>query len=271
MYETNAWGRGDAASSSPRSPSGRVNSGFDEIWPIRWSPPIRIRRCASQNTVSLGLWPGRWMTSSDRSRSSQRAAGLERTRDDDARSPRPVAGRHRAQRVDHVPGNPMTQQLTRGEAVVELHVLPEALEVGRQLVEGRNVAPRPAGDDRREADVVHVLVRQDQQTDLLDPVAQRVEAPLEFIERDTRVRTRVDQRQRVVVDHVEVDRADRERRRYRKTVDAGGGGDGKRLAPLRSRADQLEHLVPAAHHVLRWRRAIRGRAAGAARCSTSER
>ena len=37
---------------------------------IRWSAQIRIRRSASQKSVSDGLWPGRCWTSSVRSRSS---------------------------------------------------------------------------------------------------------------------------------------------------------------------------------------------------------
>ena len=48
-------------------PIGREISGFEEMWAIRWSAASRIRRSASQKSVSEGLWPGRCWTSSRRS------------------------------------------------------------------------------------------------------------------------------------------------------------------------------------------------------------
>ena len=47
---------------------GREINGLEEMWASRWSAAIRIRRSASQKTVSEGLWPGRCRAFSVRSR-----------------------------------------------------------------------------------------------------------------------------------------------------------------------------------------------------------
>ena len=57
-------------------------------------------------------------------------------------------------------------------------------------------------------------------------------AHLERVERRAGVRPGVEQRQRVVLDEVRVDRADLKRRRDRQAVDAGVGGPReRRVAP----------------------------------------
>ena len=87
--------------------------------------------------------------------------------------------------------------------------------------------------------MVHVLVGDDEQLDVLDRVPARGERLLELVQRLGRVGTRVDQRQRRVLDQVGVDPPDHERRRDREAVDARGGRRRERLA--------LELLLAGAH------------------------
>ena len=58
------------------------------------------------------------------------------------------------------------------------------------------------GEDVDQPHVVDVLVGDDDQLELLDPVAERLELALQLVERLARVRAAVDQRQRVVLEQV---------------------------------------------------------------------
>jgi hypothetical protein len=62
-------------STSALRPRGREISGFDEMCASRWSPAISSRRSASRKTVSVGLWPGRKCTSSERPANSSTSPG----------------------------------------------------------------------------------------------------------------------------------------------------------------------------------------------------
>ena len=92
----------------------------------------------------------------------------------------------------------------------------------RERVERRDLGARAPREDVDEPDVVDVLVGDDDQPEVLDPVPAVAQRPLELVERLAAVRAGVDQRQRVVLDEVRVDAPDRERRRDRDAVDAVG-------------------------------------------------
>jgi hypothetical protein len=79
------------------------------------------------------------------------------------------------------------------------------------------------GDDVDQAQVVDVLMGQQDQLDVGDRVPAVAQPPLKLVQRSTRVGARVDERERVVLDQVAVDAADGERRRDREAVDAGRG------------------------------------------------
>src|SRR5436305_1460875 len=96
-------------------------------------------------------------------------------------------------------------------------------------MQGRHLGARAAGQDLEQAYVVHVLVRDHDQLELFDRVAVLGQGPLELVERLARVRTRVDQRRRPVLDRVAVDPADQERRGHGQPVDAGARGQRERL------------------------------------------
>ena len=98
------------------------------------------------------------------------------------------------------------------------------------------------GEDADQAEVVEVLVRDDDPLEVLDAPAVRGQRPLERIERPSRVRAGVDQRQRVVLDHVAVHPPHGERRGDGQTVDPG----------LRGGREQIR-----AHRVKRQRASVR--------------
>jgi hypothetical protein len=135
------------------------------------------------------------------------------------RAPGPEGGRHRAQRLDDVLGEPVAEHHRAREVVLEYRLLGVVLDQRHRRVERRHVGARVAGDDRDEAEVVHVVVGEDHQLDVLDRAAVAGERRLERVERAAGVGAGVDQRQRVVVDQVAVDAPDGERRRDRQPVD----------------------------------------------------
>jgi hypothetical protein len=105
--------------------------------------------------------------------------------------------------------------------------------VDEQLVRGDGAAGTGA-DERRLADVVCVLMREEEQLDVLDPEAECREPGLEPGERRGRARTGVDERHRLAAEHPHVHRPDRERRREddplahsgrQRVHDLGGGVD----------------------------------------------
>ena len=95
--------------------------------------------------------------------------------------------------------------------------------VREQLVSG-DPAARAFADRGGEPDVVGVLVGEDQQLDVLDPEAVRREPCLERGERLRRVRTGVDERERVAPEEPAVDGADGERRREDERLHRQAGG-----------------------------------------------
>ena len=106
-----------------------------------------------------------------------------------------------------------------GELVVALGLRGEVLDHGREQVQRADLGARAAREDVDEPEVVDVLVGDDDAPEVLDAVAVRGQRALELVERLARVRARVDERQRVVLDQVAVDAPDRERRRDREPVE----------------------------------------------------
>ena len=130
----------------------------------------------------------------------------------------------------------MPEHHERGEAVVQLGLLGEASEVGREPVERRDRRARAPREDRRQSEVVDVLVGDHEQADFLDGAAVRGQRLLELVERLGRVGPGVDQRERVVLDQIGVDAPDLKRRGDRQPVDPELGGARQRgLVCLRRR------------------------------------
>ena len=132
------------------------------------------------------------------------------------------------------------RSITRGrELVVAGRGLGEVLDEARELVDRRHLGAGMARDDVDQAEMVHVLVCEDDQLDVVDRVAVLGELVMQLVERPPGVRARVDERERVVLDQVGVDAADRERRRDPQDVDSRLGRarerrvGGERLAGLR--------------------------------------
>jgi hypothetical protein len=209
--------------------------------------------------VSEGLCPGRCSTRSVRSRSSssrRRLSGLVTS----TAEPHARKLAETARSAVTIRGDAVAQHQLLGEAVFEVGLLAVAREERRERVERRDLRAGAAREDRGQAEVVHVLVGDHEQLDVLDRVPVRGQRLLELVQRLGRVRARVDERQRRVLDQVGVDAPDHERRGDRQAVDARVGGERQRRALLRadspaalirrSRADQREHLVAAALHVL---------------------
>ena len=84
--------------------------------------------------------------------------------------------------------------------------------------------PRPsAGEDLEQADVVHVLVGEHDQLEVLDPAPSACQRALERVQDGAGVRAGVDQRQRLVLDQIAVDRR-------RPGTASGSPGSGSRRA-----------------------------------------
>ena len=113
---------------------------------------------------------------------------------------------------------------------------------GASSVERRDLRARAAGEDRHEPEVVHVLVGDDDELEVLDAVAVRGERALERVERRAGVRPAVEQRQRVVLDEVRVDEPDLKRRRDLQPVDARVGGPRERVGRVGCVAH--ERMIP---------------------------
>ena len=190
---------------------------------IRWSAASRIRRSSSQKTVSEGLWPGRCWTSSRRSPSWRSSPSCRRSRHLRLRAPGPEAAGHLSQGGDHLLGDPVPAHQRRRLLVVPLGVVAEVLDERREQVEGRHLGAGALGDDVHESEVVDVLVGDDHQLEVLDPMAERLELALELVERLAGVGPGVDQRERLALEQVGVDAADLERGGDAEDADPGIG------------------------------------------------
>ncbi len=143
----------------------------------------------------------------------------------------------------------MAQHDARREAVVELGLRAEVAQAAAEALQRRHLRAGAPREDRGEADVVDVLVGEHQQLQVLDRVPARGERLFELVERLRGVGPGVDQRERVVLDQVGVDAADREGGGNREAVDPLRRGALQRcLLPLRvwpSRLDSRRAPSPA--------------------------
>jgi hypothetical protein len=106
-----------------------------------------------------------------------------------------------------------------GKGVVGLVGLGEALEQRHESVQGRHVGAGAPRQDLRQALVVEVLVGDDDELEVLDLAAVVGQRALELVERLARVGAGVDQRERVVLDELDVDPPHHERRGDREAMD----------------------------------------------------
>jgi hypothetical protein len=143
--------------------------------------------------------------------------------------PGPEAARHGLERPHDLGRQPVAQHDRDRELVLGVGVVAVALQERHQAVDRRHVGPRPGPQDLDEADVVDVLVGHEDQLQVLDPVPERAQLALQLVERDAGVRTAVDERERLVLDQVDVDPPDRERRRDGEPVDPGRARGGERV------------------------------------------
>jgi hypothetical protein len=98
-----------------------------------------------------------------------------------------------------------------------------------------------ASDDLQQPEVVHVLMGDHDQLELLDRVAKLRQSLLQLVERFARVRAGVDQRERLVLDQVAVDAADQERGGNRKLVNCRARSERQRVRRRRRRLVRDSH------------------------------
>ncbi len=140
-----------------------------------------------------------------------RLAVAQRARHVHRGAPGAEGARHRLERARHLRGGAVAHHDVDCEGVVGLGLLAVALEEGHRHVQRRDLRTRALGDQLHQADVVEVLVGDKDQARLVDRVAQALEAPLQLVQGRPRVGPAVHERQRLVLDHVDVDSAHRER------------------------------------------------------------
>jgi hypothetical protein len=116
--------------------------------------------------------------------------------------------------------NPVAQHHRTGELVVLLRLLRVVLDVRHRHVESGDIGARALRHDRDQPEMIDVLVGHDHQLDVLDGVAECGQPTGELLEGGGRVGARVNERERLVLDQVDVDPPDRE-----------GGGDGYPVNP----------------------------------------
>ena len=155
----------------------------------------------------------------------QLVAVVQRTGHLAARAKRPERRPDRAERDRDVVRDPVAAHDRLRELVVRRGAGGEVLEVRPERAERRDLGAGAPGQDLEQADVIHVLVGEHDQLEVLDRMAVLGERALELVQRLSRVRAGVDQRQRPVLDQVAVDAPHQERGRHRQSVDAGACGE----------------------------------------------
>ena len=150
-------------------------------------------------------------------------------------APAAKARGHRPQHRHHLLRDPVAAHQLGGEGVLALGVLAEVGEARCGDPDRRNLGPRVRADDLDQAEVVDVLVGEDDQLEVGDRVAVLAELGLQLVESLAGVGTGVDQGQRLVLDQVAVDPADRERGRDAQAMDPGVPGSLERLLGAHSR------------------------------------
>ncbi len=96
----------------------------------------------------------------------------------DGAAPRAEARGDGAQRGDDVGGDPVAEHDARREAVIELGLGAEVAQAAVEALQGGDLRAGAPREDRGEAEVVDVLVGDDQQLQVLDRVPVRRRAPV---------------------------------------------------------------------------------------------
>ena len=156
----------------------------------------------------------------------QDRAFVQRARDVHRAAPAAERRRDAAQREAHVVGDPVLAHDLRREDVVLLDRLAVVAEPRRQGAERRDLRAGTLREQAGEPRVVEVLVGEDDELEVLEPVPEAREPAFQHVQRPRGVRADVDERQRRVLDEPAVDAPDRERRRDRDAMDAGLGRPG---------------------------------------------
>ena len=192
----------------------------------------------------------------------RRAVG-QRPRDLHRRAPRAKARRHGAQRGDDFGRDAVAQHEALGKTVVEIGLLAVARQEGGQRIQRGHLGARASREDRGEAEVIHVLVGDHEQLDVLHAVPARGQRLLQFVHRLRRVGARVQQRQRRVLDQVGVHAPHLKGRWDRQAVDARLARRGQRLLGA------LRRLARGAHERISASTSSRRRAMSSAETSDS--
>jgi hypothetical protein len=87
-------------------------------------------------------------------------------------------------------------------------------------VERGDLRARAPRENLEQPEMIHVLMREHDQLELFDRAAVRSQRALQLVERLAGVGTRIEQRQRLVLDQVAVDATDEERSGEGQPVDA---------------------------------------------------
>ncbi len=145
---------------------------------------------------------------------------VQRPRHLGPRAPAAEAARDALQREGDLLRDAVAQHQLDRELVLALGFLAEAGQPPGGEAERRHLGAGVLDDDLDQAEVVDVLVGDDDQLEVVDRVAAGAELALQLVERLAGVGPGVDQGQRLVLEQVAVDPPDRE-----------GGGDAEAVDP----------------------------------------
>jgi hypothetical protein len=146
---------------------------------------------------------------------------VERPRHRRLAAPGPEAAGHLAQCGDHLLRDAVAAHEGCRLLVVALGVVAEVLDERHQEVEGGDLGAGALGDDVDQPEMIDVLVGDDHELEIVDPVPERFQLPLELVERLPRVGAGVQQRQRLALQQIGVDSPDPEWGRDPQHPDAG--------------------------------------------------
>ena len=202
----------------------------------RWSPPISSRRSAVVEDRVGGRVSGPVADLESAIAQLESLTVTQNTVDRRVRPPAAERLRDRPQGACRLGRDAVALHQLDGVGVVGLGLLAVALDERLRHLAGSDLGTRSAADDVDEAEVVDVLMGEDHELEVGDRVAQGGQPALELVEGGAGVGTRVDEGQRLVLDQVDVDPPDRERRGEGEAVDPRRGRRGEGVLGGRRRA-----------------------------------
>jgi hypothetical protein len=116
----------------------------------------------------------------------------ERAGDLHGRAPAAKRTRDRPQRDHELLGDPVADHQLAGELILALGIGVVALQERRDDIDRSHLGPRARSDDVDEAEVVDVLVGDDNEVEVVDGMPEVAELVLELVERLARVGPGVD-------------------------------------------------------------------------------